>query len=784
MHNGESPPFISQENVRAALDSLVYVSAARAPNPLEYLLLIDELLIDPDFPSSPHSRAFALSHLLINTIQQEYQRVRAQFGQILPPGDAVSVEAALAELRADERCGGPDLIGWGLLYFRYRHSALGLSLDTLGQALHADPRTLRRYQNYAVRKLTEQLTLKEWAARKRQRKRRLLSELPAVTRPLLFGREALLQEIQGLLLQDSSHCIYVTGTTGAGKSALVQEILREHIERDMLDCLVWIQQPTTVEFVRRRLIERLLPQGTRVSLREYLLLYRVGVVLDSIESLHQQRTDLEHLLDELSSALVFLTSRLVFPLRSITRHIVLGELDENGSVALIRSTGGGHLTESAVSKVYQATGGNPLAIKLALQTPSLASIPGELYAPVYLQLDKHVRQVWFMFALVPPGPTSPSTFRKIWPERIRESDVASLAQHYLIDAVSPENDLYALTPSGRNFIEQLYANDPEVKQAIHELLDEIKVDFLTAVLNVIEHVLLSDWLEIDGEQRYLWMMSAWREGVRQGQCASWCSVFERFIHDHNSRNKEVLTAYGICLRRLCQWTEAERAFQSVVWLTGQEGAFLEQAEALLELSIIHRYWGHYERAIHLMNQVEAALAPHMNGELADRLRLEQAATAIDTGDFRHALSVLSAVRRVSFHHSLLLSEAYLLAGNRRQCLDLAHKALEMAEHASGLEARAHAVIGRCYAEHSDLPLARHHLGLAVVLLERDNEPVALARAQSNLSTILLESGDYEEAEFLLRRANQVQTQLRDRLGLTATQHNLSLLTIARFHSQS
>jgi hypothetical protein len=94
------------------------------------------------------------------------------------------------------------------------------------------------------------------------------------------------------------------------------------------------------------------------------------------------------------------------------------------------------------------------------------------------------------------------------------------------------------------------------------------------------------------------------------------------------------------------------------------------------------------------------------------------------------------------------------------------------------------VLGRCFARQKNAVTARRHLELAVTILEQYDDPFALARAQSNLAAILIEGHDYDEAELLLERARDVQARVGDQLGLTATEHNLRLLGIARLSTPS
>ena len=75
-----------------------------------------------------------------------------------------------------------------------------------------------------------------------------------------------------------------------------------------------------------------------------------------------------------------------------------------------------------------------------------------------------------------------------------------------------------------------------------------------------------------------------------------------------------------------------------------------------------------------------------------------------------------------------------------------------------------------------MELAKAHLSLAIGIQdERDNDPYGMARTQSDLAALLLQTGDYDDAQNLLETAEHIQRIIKDYIGLAATQHNLVLL---------
>ena len=776
MPSGDRRPFISLESVRAALDALVHVSTARSPSPLERLLLVDEFLANPDFPQSTFKRSFALDDLLITVIKQEYQRLRSVFRINLPQENA-QIENILAQVNEDLRIGSLELIGWGLLYVRYVRSDLGLTLEALSQVLHTESRTLRRYLHHAFEKLTEQLIQREWAARTRQRKRRLLSELPSSMVTPLFGREQELQKIGRILRDPGRHHLIVTGMAGIGKSALVQEVLRQQIESEAIERLIWIYQPATVASVRRCLIERLLTEGSGISLGEYLLIYRVAIVLDGVEALENERNALDTLLDELSAAIVFLTSQLSVPMRGVTTYIGLSELNETDTARLVLAIAP-HNAEVA-GNAYHRSGGNPLMVKLAAQVPGHFD---DLGLPVYHQLDQPLWRILCMFVLFPPGPVNQSRLFELWPTEKSQEHIGTLLRRYLIEEVEQDHACYSLAMSVRKHIQQLYARNHSVRAIVGDLLDQISLETPSEFLDVIEHILLSEWLEIDLGWRQYWIERLWRDGLRQGHFASWCSIFEWYFRKTELEDVTLLTAYGISLRRLLQWDDAETVFGRALRLAGQTGAFLEQARVALELGVLHRYRGHHDRVERWFTQVEDTLKRYSDDDLATALRFQQAQVALERGNASDALYLLSTMDNTSPDFVILKSEVCLLLGEWEQSLSLAQQILGTPGITVTYEGRGHAIIGRCYERLDNLSTARQHLEHAVTILEQEDDLYALARAHSNLGAVLTQQRCYDDAQALLERARHVQIRIGDKLGLAATRHNLRLAQLRRVES--
>jgi hypothetical protein len=64
-----------------------------------------------------------------------------------------------------------------------------------------------------------------------------------------------------------------------------------------------------------------------------------------------------------------------------------------------------------------------------------------------------------------------------------------------------------------------------------------------------------------------------------------------------------------------------------------------------------------------------------------------------------------------------------------------------------------------------------------MIMEKGEDAFFIARAQSNLGSVLLRLKHFEETRVLLENAESHQSLLNDRVGLAATRHNLRQLEI-------
>jgi tetratricopeptide (TPR) repeat protein len=782
MHNG-SQPFISSESVHAALDAMVYTSTAQPPSPLESLAIVDHFISNPDLPLIAENREFALHQILISLITREYMLHRHNLGLSSPVLHA-PLELATRDIRDDAQQHNPELTGWCLLYYRYVRVDLGLTIESIMPLAHIEQRTLRRYHNHATERLRDRLISEEWKRRIERRKVRLYANLPVSAPIPLIGRDKTLQQLQAALVDESLRHVLVTGPAGIGKSVLVQEFLRQQIDDERIDYLIWVENPGSVDFVRRYMHEAFL--GDRnTSLKEFTLTYNVAIVLDHFDcTSHECAGELQILLGELSSALVFVTSRIYIPLFQRIQHVPIKEMDEQDALTLIQNVmtafEGKDFDREYARLIYKTIGGNPYALTLTahkyniyhMSTP-FADVLAEVFNQTYESIEIGTRHVWLIFALCPTGEVSMDVLCRLWPSTVTQNRIVTLLDHYLIHA-GQRVDYFVIPTSSRSFIRTKFVTSPGILESLIEELDRLFTDELPFAFEIIEHILLSDWPESRKERAQRWINTCLKEALRRGRYARWVSIIESYHKRHGSADISLNIALGMCLRRVSQWLRARQVLEQAVLNAGSVGQFYEQGRALIELGILYRQQGFYEKSAVILEKAETILARYNDADVLNDLCVEHAQAALDGGDIAQAqvyLRDLPPTGRVL----AMLCEVYFLQGDFVQSLDQAQQAVSLSGDNQVAVGRLYVTIGRIYDRRDEPDTAFNYFARAITILEREGDVWALARARSNLAAHLIRLGNSYEAYDLLSKAENVQVGLGDQVGLEITRHNFRVL---------
>jgi tetratricopeptide (TPR) repeat protein len=783
---------ITPDIVRQALDALINISAPHPLVPLNFLLIVDLYLTEHDLSFTTNPRQYAFNNLLINTIHTEYQHHRDNLN--LPRlAQNPDLKSAIATIRTDAELNHPELLGWDWLYFHYIENALRISHQQFAEWINVDERTLRRYQQHALQSVTDYLVSMESDARDKLRRKRLMLQLPRCGAVTLFGRDEELQQAKKLLTEPYPQHLLITGPSGIGKSAFVECLIKQFIDSDeqYFEKMVWIDSPISIQFIEQHLREQLLPEHSSISIDEYFLLKRVVVILDDITELQNDPKSLDAMLQLMRKVSLVLTSSSFQRLPNCSQLILAG-LSESYLHKLLRSRliisqdrsrdQLNPLTDCDIATIWKKTEGNPAAALLIAHNLSVfdsdlanALTAETLYTSLYLRLTNKSKCLWLTVSLLRQNKSVVlKNIVTLWPTQFSYEDFTPLIRAHLVEVTDSIAQEYSLSPFAHRFIQDRFKFDAELQINIQRLI--MSVDFATRhsdlTLDVLEAILMADWLNIDIVWRIHVARNLWRLGVEEGRWSVWATILEQYTLDLSFDNLDLTLGRGVCLRCLAQWSEAQIVFESIIDYAGRAGSFTEQSNARLELAVLLRYRGEYARSRNILEHLKILPDYPYSDVLIEEIEL-----VLDTGEAYRAIELLHMLPETPRKFILQMEVQVATKNTDISYLEiLAEKALSSFQSNTAVQARVYTLLGRSYEQIREYTVARTHYSIAVKLLEeRDDDPYGMARAQSNLGALLTKMGDYTEAQNLLEAAEHIQRIIKDHVGLATTRHNLRLL---------
>lgn len=339
-----------------------------------------------------------LGHHPLTRLATVVERLRQAGWPETDLGRAAALREVLGEAR--RRLAEADPGGASLLERRFWH---GESVIHLANEHHVSESTLYVHQERAIRGLARVLWAMEQAAwqERQNRQRHLARNIPPPTYTRLFGLDRLFTHLRDLLTDpEGPRLISIEGLGGLGKTALAHRLATWAAEQADVADIAWITARRH-RFVTWRGI--VVPDGASPALTFESVLDELAVQLDHADLLREPTEGKEsgirallqekpHLIviDNLETAadhqaLVPRLWELTGPTRflltsrySLSQHsgvfcLTLDELSEADSVALMqheaRQRGVTSLVEAddaILHRIYETTGGNPLAIKLVV----------------------------------------------------------------------------------------------------------------------------------------------------------------------------------------------------------------------------------------------------------------------------------------------------------------------------------------------------------------------------------------------------------------------------------
>lgn len=661
---------------------------------------------------------------------------------------------------------------------------------------NVSPDHINREQREAITQITKILWGWELALRE-ERAQTIEAKLPPPMYDRLFGfdkaQELLLDQ---LLKSDAPWVIALTGPGGVGKTSLADAVTRQAIQHFHFDQIIWVRAliegaaqlspQITFESIIDTLAQQLWPDVVEsrstdnrlVAVRRELKDRRHLVVVDNLES----ESDTVYLLSQLASlaepSKFLLTSRTRPPSEAGLYSFTVDELQHDHAIALLLhhasitgDTSSDGLTEEEGKQIFQVTGGNPMAIKLAAGLTGIVPLPEivrgftlpsfrpmdklyqNLYGAVWQTASENARKLLITLLTAAELGALPSQLQAIsgLSEAALWSAIAELASRSLLEIRGTSwKKRYGVHRLTESFLRTKAAADmqEEYRSSVRASLtywqdktcrlDDAQVSRLSSerahVRRVIEQGLaLSETQPLSANL----LLQAFPLIERFGEWGSWIPLFEAAsgddrIEDIRLRSK-LANRLGILRRLHRDLEQAVEAHRTSIALAEAAGDRWLVSEARFHLSETYRHMRRYAEATEVG---QAALEDFASSEAESKWI---AATLNTLGLVAQAQGDLSQAEEQ-------LSEAVALWRSTEQTVELA---------------RSLNNLGHVLRDNSCHPEALECYQEASALLEESAYFLDQAMIQISIGTLYFQMGRLAEAEEVFA---QVDTEFLKRLG--------------------
>ena len=287
MQSGNST-YINTDSIRAVLNSLHSGSVdEELLRPLQNLFVVNQAALSANYPSSEHQKLFIIQDIVIDIITYALVEVRKRFD--LTTFENESHQDARISLKRDSLSHSTELLGYSILYYMYVMSDLELHTDDIAQCVNLAERTIRRYRDQAVLKVTKELWRRELDARQEFHHKRVVNKIKYIDANNYILREPMLGDILKAINIDNDGVAYIYGDFGTGKTILVKQCVTELLKSTKIDDVIWISNPTSLTEVTEYLSQHY-ELNNNQELETLFNTLNVIVVIDDADTF-VQRTD-------------------------------------------------------------------------------------------------------------------------------------------------------------------------------------------------------------------------------------------------------------------------------------------------------------------------------------------------------------------------------------------------------------------------------------------------------------------------------------------------------------
>jgi hypothetical protein len=384
---------ITPERVRQVLRQL---ARGRMPGrtALTELEVIRRSLEDAGFHPTPAAREYELGRLVVELAERELAVLRRRAAL-----NAATDRPDLA-LQADFGHGLRELESWSAMYHLYMRPDLDLTLKGFAEFLDdRHRRTVQRRLRRGVAALTGRLQATERAARLAAATESCAAHIPAATTTTLVGVDGLLRRLSSRLADPAGGpLLALRGPGGIGKTALAQALAKDAVRRQRFELAAWVNledMPQAgvddlVSVISRQAARTHDASPTLAETRALLARRPTLVVLDGVDAPDRAATAVAALAVIGGASRAVVTGRVGWSAWPDMEVLDVPALDHAAAAELLRHEVDrrglmdvANASAAVLGPVVRATGGHPLAIRLAaaqLRADEPANVAAEFSA--------------------------------------------------------------------------------------------------------------------------------------------------------------------------------------------------------------------------------------------------------------------------------------------------------------------------------------------------------------------------------------------------------------------